>query len=185
MTPPVLRRDDLMTPHALSSLSGQELATLRRGAGLTQVQLAQAAGIGRQAVSYWERKVKVGPRNWAPKRMLKVLGVSVVPHSASSTRARGGGVLLPSWLDAYVQERLAKEEARLAAKSAARQARQCVICGAMTRRGTSCRQLSVPGRRRCKFHGGMSTGPKTSEGRARIAEAQRRRWTAWRADQGP
>jgi hypothetical protein len=26
------------------------------------------------------------------------------------------------------------------------------------------------------FHGGLSTGPKTEAGRARIAEAQRRRW---------
>ena len=32
------------------------------------------------------------------------------------------------------------------------------------------------GKRRCRFHGGMSTGPKTTEGRARIAEAQRRHW---------
>jgi hypothetical protein len=31
-----------------------------------------------------------------------------------------------------------------------------------------------------KFHGGLSTGPKTPEGRARIAEAQRKRWAAWR-----
>jgi len=37
-----------------------------------------------------------------------------------------------------------------------------------------------PGKRRCRFHGGLSTGPKTSEGRARIAEAQRRRWNAFR-----
>ena len=34
---------------------------------------------------------------------------------------------------------------------------------------------------RCRLHGGLSTGPKTPEGRARIAEAQRRRWARWRA----
>ena len=28
---------------------------------------------------------------------------------------------------------------------------------------------------RCRFHGGLATGPKTAEGKARIAEAQRRR----------
>src|SRR5262249_12073701 len=39
----------------------------------------------------------------------------------------------------------------------------------------------VPGKRRCRFHGGLSTGPRTVEGRARIAEAQRRRWKALRA----
>ncbi len=37
-----------------------------------------------------------------------------------------------------------------------------------------------PGKRRCRFHGGLSTGPKTDAGRARIAEAQRRRWQAYR-----
>ena len=29
---------------------------------------------------------------------------------------------------------------------------------------------------KCKLHGGLSTGPKTEEGRARIAAAQRARW---------
>ena len=36
------------------------------------------------------------------------------------------------------------------------------------------------GKARCRFHGGLSTGPKTEAGRARIAEAQRRRWQAYR-----
>ncbi|TNC63112.1 HGGxSTG domain-containing protein [Rubellimicrobium roseum] len=54
-------------------------------------------------------------------------------------------------------------------------------CGALTRKKQPCRALSEPGRQRCRFHGGQSTGPKTPEGRARIAEAQRRRWAAWRA----
>jgi ferric-dicitrate binding protein FerR (iron transport regulator) len=29
-----------------------------------------------------------------------------------------------------------------------------------------------------------STGPKTAEGKARIAEAQRKRWARWRTDEG-
>jgi hypothetical protein len=36
------------------------------------------------------------------------------------------------------------------------------------------------GKARCRFHGGLSTGPKTEAGRARIAEAQRQRWRAYR-----
>jgi hypothetical protein len=36
------------------------------------------------------------------------------------------------------------------------------------------------GKARCRFQGGLSTGPKTEAGRARIAEAQRRRWRAYR-----
>ncbi len=54
------------------------------------------------------------------------------------------------------------------------------LCGAQTRAGGRCKVRAEPGKRRCRFHGGMSTGPKTPEGRAKIAEAQRRRWAAWR-----
>lgn len=43
-----------------------------------------------------------------------------------------------------------------------------VPCGARRRRdGQPCEALSVPGKRRCKWHGGCSTGPRTSEGKAR------------------
>ena len=48
-------------------------------------------------------------------------------------------------------------------------------CGAMTRKGTPCKCLAVPGRTRCKLHGGASTGPKTPEGRAKIAASNRAR----------
>jgi hypothetical protein len=36
------------------------------------------------------------------------------------------------------------------------------------------------GKGRCRFHGGLSTGPKTEAGRAGITEAQRRRWRDYR-----
>ena len=50
-------------------------------------------------------------------------------------------------------------------------------CGAYARStGRPCQAPVVPGKQRCKLHGGLSTGPKTAEGRARIVEAQRRRW---------
>ncbi|HRP04837.1 MAG TPA: HGGxSTG domain-containing protein [Opitutaceae bacterium] len=55
----------------------------------------------------------------------------------------------------------------------------------MTRKGTPCRAKALPGRNRCKFHGGMSTGPKTTKGRLRIAEAQRRRWQQYREAHTP
>lgn len=50
-------------------------------------------------------------------------------------------------------------------------------CGARTRGERGGRPCKAPGNGaggRCKQHGGKSTGPKTAEGRARIAEAQRR-----------
>ena len=46
-------------------------------------------------------------------------------------------------------------------------------CGARTRKGTPCAARCVPGRERCRMHGGLSTGPKSAEGRERIAEANR------------
>jgi hypothetical protein len=50
-----------------------------------------------------------------------------------------------------------------------------VVCGARRRRdGKPCEALSVPGRRRCKWHGGMSTGPRTAAGRAKVTANLRR-----------
>ena len=49
-------------------------------------------------------------------------------------------------------------------------------CGARTRSGNPCQAHVVPGKRRCRMHGGLSTGPKTAEGRDRIRQAQKRRW---------
>jgi hypothetical protein len=42
-----------------------------------------------------------------------------------------------------------------------------VTCGAKTQSGKPCRSKSLPGKRRCKWHGGCSTGPKTAEGKAK------------------
>ena len=50
------------------------------------------------------------------------------------------------------------------------------MCGARNRQGKPCAVRVEPGKRRCRFHGGLSTGPRTAKGKARIAEAQRRRW---------
>jgi hypothetical protein len=44
-----------------------------------------------------------------------------------------------------------------------------MICGAKTRAGTPCKLTSIYDNGRCKFHGGLSTGPKTSEGKRRSA----------------
>ncbi len=42
------------------------------------------------------------------------------------------------------------------------------LCNARTRTGRPCRALALPSGR-CKWHGGMSTGPKTAGGKARSA----------------
>jgi hypothetical protein len=48
-------------------------------------------------------------------------------------------------------------------------------CAAKTRTG---RGIGKGGR--CRNYGGMSTGPKTPEGRKRISSAQRHRWIMYR-----
>ena len=45
-------------------------------------------------------------------------------------------------------------------------------CLAKTRSGGQCQRAGNPKNGRCHLHGGKSTGPKTAEGRARIAAAQ-------------
>lgn len=50
-----------------------------------------------------------------------------------------------------------------------------VPCGARRRRdGQPCQALSVPGKRRCKWHGGASSGPKTEHGKRQSASNLRR-----------
>ncbi|HMU65546.1 MAG TPA: HGGxSTG domain-containing protein [Cellvibrionaceae bacterium] len=44
-----------------------------------------------------------------------------------------------------------------------------MACGARTRKGTPCKRTDLYLSGRCKFHGGMSTGPRTAEGKAKVA----------------
>ena len=49
---------------------------------------------------------------------------------------------------------------------------QCTQCNAQSKRTKQqCRAPAIKGKTKCRFHGGKSTGPKTAEGRARIAAA--------------
>lgn len=48
------------------------------------------------------------------------------------------------------------------------------LCGARCRSGQPCQARCVLHKKRCRLHGGLSSGPKTAEGRARIAESNRR-----------
>lgn len=69
-------------------------------------------------------------------------GASGIPEDLQPTRASKSGRELRKW--------------------------ERVPCGGKRRRdGQPCQALSVPGKRRCKWHGGASTGPKTPEGKAK------------------
>jgi hypothetical protein len=60
----------------------------------------------------------------------------------------------PEFLDTNARARMTSERVR-------------VVCGARTKAGHPCPTKSLPGKRRCKWHGGASTGPRTPTGKAR------------------
>jgi hypothetical protein len=53
-------------------------------------------------------------------------------------------------------------------------------CGARTRhRRGFCKKWPVPGKERCRFHGGLSTGALTDEGKTRSLAAMQEGWRRW------
>lgn len=59
------------------------------------------------------------------------------------------------------------------------------LCGAKTRSSGKCQMRVEPGKHRCRLHGGLSTGPKTREGKARVAAAVRERHAQRKLDDLP
>ena len=155
-------------------LTGAELRRRRIDAGLSQRALARMAGLHHSSVVHQEGKAQIDPRGYGICLMAKALGWRIICDHY--TRARHGvlseadEIARLGWLPPSIARALASRPAKPAR----------VRCGARTRKGIPCKALSEPGRRRCKHHGGMSIGPRSPEGRARIAEAQRMRWAEWR-----
>lgn len=88
----------------------------------------------------------------------RMTGINYSEESKPITSARA-----PELSYSYARARITSAEPERCQPSKVR-----VICGARRRRdGQPCQALSVPGKRRCKWHGGASTGPRTDEGRAR------------------
>ena len=54
------------------------------------------------------------------------------------------------------------------------------ICGAKNRKGLPCQCKLLLKGGKCKFHGSMSTGAKTPEGKERSIAALRAGWAKWR-----
>ena len=61
-------------------------------------------------------------------------------------------------------------------------AQKSTKCGAKTRSGAPCAKFPMEGKRRCRLHGGLSTGPKTPADIAVIAAANTKhgRYKNWR-----
>jgi hypothetical protein len=56
------------------------------------------------------------------------------------------------------------------------------VCAARTRAGRSCIATPINPGGRCRHHGSLATGPRTVEGKARVAAAQRLHWARWCAE---
>lgn len=85
------------------------------------------------------------------------------------TSAAEAGVLSPFRARAYdFGEDLPRWAESWLAASRAKQAARRVVCGAKRHRdGQPCQAQSEPGKQRCRFHGGRSTGPRTPDGKRR------------------
>lgn len=142
-------------------MTGAELRAHRKALGLSQKALAQRANISCSSVKYWEQKAGIDPKCWAVKRIAEALGIRGSKVFAQQY-AHTGGWGVTGWdqtsmlLDAEVDLKMAAWRQRAAMRAAQRR----VVCGAKTRKDTPCRNMSEPGRKRCKFHGGKSTGAK-------------------------
>jgi transcriptional regulator with XRE-family HTH domain len=158
-------------------MTGEELRLARLEYGWSQREMARRAGLTHKAVQYWEGRPEINFASAAVRAMARAMSAEDGEFCAQYARARGG-VLQPSEAVDLAREVMPWMSERLARRVFMRRVR----CGAKTRKGTPCRAKSEPGKKRCRFHGGASTGPRTAEGKARIAEAQRTRWAAWRAD---
>ena len=64
-----------------------------------------------------------------------------------------------------------------------RRAMRTLSCGARTRKGQACKRTDLALNGRCRFHGGASTGPKTTTGKARARQNLKLRWTRKSGDE--
>lgn len=151
---------------------GCDLRSLRLLCRRTQSCVAAAAGVHVDTVRYWERKKELDLQNKSVRALLKSLGAQSLYRAADARRQKAIGT-------AYATSTRGRAHARLGVLAEAQSeftAGGRTVCGAKTRRGTPCVAKAVRGKKRCRIHGGLSTGPRTKEGRARISKAQRRRW---------
>lgn len=54
-------------------------------------------------------------------------------------------------------------------------------CGARTRKGEPCKRQPIPGKKRCRNHGGLNTGKRTPQGRINAGKGLREWHAARRA----
>jgi hypothetical protein len=115
---------------------------------------------------------------WADHAGIKYSEVSMLPSSGqapefSDNYARTSDSETVPGISTRIAPTCARASDSVRALPIANQKR--VTCGARRRRdGEPCQSKSVPGKKRCKWHGGCSTGPKTPQGKTRALANLRR-----------
>lgn len=95
-----------------------------------------------------------------------------IPYPAGSERRRRfiASELAWGWSGNYREAQAKAVAANLRARNTPLRGERC---GAKTRRGTKCLCMALANGR-CRLHGGLSTGPRTPEGKQRAAANLRR-----------
>jgi DNA-binding transcriptional regulator YiaG len=178
-------------PHMIAT--GRQLRAARVLLGWTRVDLARASGVHANSVAYWEATANIptGPYHEpiACRRMRAALlaagvrtkvspsiGVELCGRDNSDTSTRARARPRHGVKRSVVPGHAAPVRPNKPARPSRAEPR---LCRARTRRGDPCQRTALPNGR-CANHGGKSTGPRTRQGRERIAAVQRRRWREWR-----
>ena len=135
--------------------SGTRLRDEREARGLSVRALARLADVAPSTVLRWESMVRLPKAPTVALRLIaKALRLRIFVRSGPRRRVSAFEKLLARTLTQ----------------------RSSDPCSARTRSGGECQNRPLPGKRRCRFHGGLSTGPRTVEGKARCSQAAKRRW---------
>lgn len=144
-------------------MTGNQLKHARIALNLSRRMLGILTGLHPDTIRYWEQKPFVDTLGYAPRLIINALGLQM-PEPPLTRRSRPHSMFV-----------------NFATPAPCARHGELERCGAKTRKGTLCQCKPMPNKRRCKYHGGASTGSKTPEGRQRQSEAQHRRWARWRA----
>lgn len=175
-------------------VTGCQIRAARALLGWSRAQLAGAAGLHGNSITYWEETPVIRTGRREPhacagiREALHRAGVEFIGHAKPGvrlcqnayfvtrppSRARPRHGVKPISLGLATLLR-SKTATIIAARRKASSP-----CGARTRAGAACRRKALANGR-CRNHGGLSSGPRTPEGRRRIAEVQHRRWAEWRS----
>lgn len=174
----------------MTLILGAQIRAGRALLGWSRQDLATRARLHSNSIAYWEGTPAIARRSVACERMEAAMNAAGVmffsrPHPGAYLRTHStifGQDGAPS------QHGVLHARPKTPGKTNGR--RQLKVdmskssCGAKTRKGTPCSNKPMANLR-CRFHGGLSRGPRTESGRRRISMAQKKRWQLWRASNRP